>query len=60
MRSAGLLLLLAATTLLTAACGGIVDNLTGSKLSGTSDNLWPDVPPLVGAQRVDMDMPLPF
>ena len=51
--------LMLATLLLVAACGGIVGNLTGGSSTAVGA-LWPDVPPLAGARRVDVDLPLPI
>jgi hypothetical protein len=57
-KMAGLGLMLV-TALLLAGCGGIVGNLTGGSSTAVGA-LWPDVPPLAGATRVDVDLPLPI
>jgi hypothetical protein len=47
--------------LLVAMVGGscrMVDTLTGNGKSGTVDALWPDVPPIAGANKSDLALPL--
>ena len=47
---------LAAAMLSTASCGA-VETLIGSGGAGTVGNLWPDVPPLDGATKADLQLP---
>ena len=35
-----------------------VDTLTGDPKAGTVSSLWPDVPPLAGATKADLEIPL--
>jgi hypothetical protein len=35
-----------------------VENLTGDPKAGTVSSLWPDVPPLAGATKADLEIPL--
>jgi hypothetical protein len=58
MKMIGLGLILA-TVLLATACGNIIGNLTGGSSTAVGA-LWPDVPPLDGAKKVDVDLPLPI
>jgi hypothetical protein len=47
--------------LLLAMLGGscrMVDTLTGNSKAGTVDALWPDVPPIAGATKTDLALPL--
>ncbi|MDX6710551.1 MAG: hypothetical protein QOH96_1567 [Blastocatellia bacterium] len=43
--------------ILCASCR-MVDTLTGGEKAGTVDSLWSDVPPIQGASRSDMALPL--
>ncbi len=36
----------------------LAESLTGDPKAGTVSSLWPDVPPLEGAQKADMEIPL--
>jgi hypothetical protein len=36
----------------------MVESLTGGEKAGTVNSLWPDVPPLVGATKADLAIPL--
>lgn len=36
----------------------LAESLTGDPKAGTVSNLWPDVPPLPGATKADMEIPL--
>ena len=36
----------------------MVDTLTGNSKAGTVESLWPDVPPLAGATKTDLALPL--
>jgi hypothetical protein len=36
----------------------MVDTLTGNGKAGTVDALWPDVPPIAGATKTDLAIPL--
>jgi hypothetical protein len=36
----------------------MVDTLTGNSKAGTVDALWPDVPPIAGATKTDLALPL--
>jgi len=36
----------------------MVDTLTGNNKAGTVESLWPDVPPLAGATKTDLALPL--
>ena len=36
----------------------MVDTLTGNEKAGTVENLWPDVPPIAGATKTDLAIPL--
>ena len=55
MRNTILVLLLAVT-----ACSScrIIDTLTGNGKAGTVNSLWPDVPPIAGATKADLALPL--
>ena len=55
MRNTILVLLLAVT-----ACSScrMIDTLTGSGKAGTVNSLWPDVPPIAGATKADLALPL--
>jgi hypothetical protein len=46
--------------LIVIGCGScrMVDTLTGNSKAGTVDSLWPDVPPLAGATKTDLALPL--
>lgn len=57
MKMVGLGLILATTLLLTAACGNIIGKLAGGSSTAVGA-LWPDVPPLDGATKADVDLPL--
>lgn len=56
MKRKSLAMLLSVTMLLTMACG-IVNTLTGGG-SGTTANLWSDVPPFEGATKANLELPL--
>lgn len=56
MKRNTLAVLLSIAMLLTMACG-IVNTLTGGG-SGTTTNLWSDVPPFEGAAKANLDLPL--
>ena len=51
-----LALILSLTMVVTMACG-VLNTLTGGG-SGTAANLWSDVPPLDGATKAKLDLPL--
>lgn len=51
------LLLLVGMLVFTSACGMVSSLLTG-RSSGTVAELWADVPPVPGATKADMEMPL--
>ena len=55
MRNTILVLLLAVT-----ACSScrMIDTLSGSGKAGTVNSLWPDVPPIAGATKADLALPL--
>ncbi len=53
MKRKSLAVLLSVTMLLTMACG-IVNTLTGGG-SGTTANLWSDVPPFEGATKANLE-----
>ncbi len=36
----------------------MAEKLTGNSKAGTVSELWPDVPPLAGAQKTDLEIPL--
>ncbi len=36
----------------------MIDTLSGNSKAGTVDSLWPDVPPLAGATKTDLALPL--
>lgn len=36
----------------------MIETLTGNEKAGTVSSLWPDVPPLEGAQKADLQIPL--
>src|SRR5437016_4028562 len=36
----------------------MIGTLTGNEKAGTVSSLWPDVPPLAGATKADMQIPL--
>src|SRR2546425_3892613 len=36
----------------------LVENLGGNPKAGTVSSLWPDVPPLEGAKKADLEIPL--
>lgn len=57
MRSKAALFVLAVVFLASLACGPL-GNLTGASSAGTATSLWPDVPALPGADKVDVEMPL--
>jgi len=46
--------------LIAAGCGScrMIDTLTGNSKAGTVDSLWPDVPPIAGATKTDLALPL--
>jgi len=46
--------------LIAAGCSScrMIDTLTGNSKAGTVDSLWPDVPPIVGATKTDLALPL--
>jgi hypothetical protein len=47
--------------LIVIGCGcscRMVDTLTGNGKAGTVDALWPDVPPIAGATKTDLAIPL--
>lgn len=51
---------LCVTMIFTMACG-IVNSMLGlTNSAGTVGELWPDVPPLEGASKADLEMPLAF
>jgi hypothetical protein len=53
-------LFLGAMMMFTMACG-IVNSMLGlTNSAGTVSELWPDVPPLEGATKADLEMPLAF
>jgi hypothetical protein len=37
---------------------GLTERLTGDPKAGTVSSLWPDVPPLAGATKADLEIPL--
>ncbi|MEX1020481.1 MAG: hypothetical protein WDZ49_12535 [Litorilinea sp.] len=51
------LALLVGMMLFTSACG-MVSSLLSGRSSGTVGELWDDVPPVAGAAKADMEMPL--
>jgi|ERR1043166_1555943 hypothetical protein len=51
------LLALALITSVALSCQ-LAKNLTGDPKAGTVSNLWPDVPPLPGATKSDLEIPL--
>ena len=55
MRNTILVVLLAV-----AACSScrMIGNLAGDGKAGTVENLWPDVPPIAGATKADLALPL--
>jgi hypothetical protein len=57
MRSANTILI---ALLIVIGCDScrMVDTLTGNSKAGTVDSLWPDVPPLAGATKTDLALPL--
>ena len=46
--------------LIANVCGScrMIDTLTGNSKAGTVDALWPDVPPIAGATKTDLALPL--
>jgi len=46
--------------LIAAGCSScrMIDTLTGNSKAGTVDSLWPDVPPIAGATKTDLALPL--
>ena len=51
--------LIALTLLLTVVVScRLAESLTGDPKAGTVSTLWPDVPPLDGAQKADLELPL--
>lgn len=48
---------LALITSVALACG-LAKTLTGDPKAGTVSSLWPDVPPLAGATKADLEIPL--
>jgi hypothetical protein len=51
------LLVLTVMILFVMSCR-MAESLTGSSKAGTVTNLWADVPPLEGAQKADLEIPL--
>lgn len=56
MKRKTLAVLLSVTMLFTMSCG-IIDSLLGGGGAGTVASLWPDVPPLDGAAKADLQLP---
>ena len=48
------------SVLLFANACGLADSLMGNRSGGTVASLWPDVPPIDGATKADIQMPLAF
>jgi hypothetical protein len=48
------------TMLIAGGCGAcrMIDTLGGNSKAGTVEALWPDVPPIAGATRTDLALPL--
>jgi hypothetical protein len=46
--------------LIATMCGScrMIDTLSGNSKAGTVDVLWPDVPPIAGATKTDLSLPL--
>lgn len=57
MRKTDLLFMLGAILVVTLSCR-MVETLTGNESAGTVNTLWPDVPPMEGATRADLAIPL--
>jgi hypothetical protein len=57
MRSSTSLLALILILAVTVSCR-LVENLAGGPKAGTVSSLWPDVPPLAGATKADLEIPL--
>ena len=53
-------LMIVVTMLSLMGCGMLNSLLENTPGSGTVSNLWPDVPPLQGAAKTDLEMPLAF
>lgn len=56
----GFVLFLATIMLFTLGCGMLNSWLGLSSSAGTVGELWPDVPPLEGATKADLEIPLVF
>jgi hypothetical protein len=48
------------TLLIAGGCGAcrMIDTLSGNGKAGTVEALWPDVPPIAGATKTDLALPL--
>ena len=57
MRSSTSLLALILILAVAVSCR-LVENLAGGPKAGTVSSLWPDVPPLAGATKADLEIPL--
>jgi hypothetical protein len=57
MRSSTSLLALFLILAVAISCR-LVENLAGGPKAGTVSSLWPDVPPLAGAAKADLEIPL--
>ncbi|HEY2972897.1 MAG TPA: hypothetical protein VGJ48_10325 [Pyrinomonadaceae bacterium] len=57
MRSSTSLLALFLILAVAISCR-LVENLAGGPKAGTVSSLWPDVPPLAGATKADLEIPL--
>jgi hypothetical protein len=57
MRSSTSLLALILILAVAISCR-LVENLAGGPKAGTVSSLWPDVPPLAGATKADLEIPL--
>jgi hypothetical protein len=57
MRSATPILALAILLAVGISCR-LAESLTGDPRAGTVSSLWPDVPPLAGATKADLEIPL--
>jgi hypothetical protein len=57
MRTMNTILVCLVITLVSGSCR-MVETLTGNGKAGTVSNLWSDVPPVLGATRTDLALPL--
>lgn len=57
MRASTSILALILVTAVALSCG-LAEKLTGDPKAGTVSSLWPDVPPLEGATKADLEIPL--